>query len=152
MIDGFRFWDPAAWTQGHPYDAYQRMRQEAPVMWTKTDKNLSGFWSVTKYEDIKTAELAHKVFSSQRGSINMGVPEHKHWRPEKLVPAAYNSLINLDEPLHREMRMQQSEFFFNGKTIGKITDRTFGKSFLRIWLDENCSYPKVRNKLIGSNN
>ncbi|MBT5463248.1 MAG: cytochrome P450, partial [Gammaproteobacteria bacterium] len=53
MIDGFRFWDPAAWTQGHPYDAYRRMRQEAPVMWTKTDKNLSGFWSVTKYEDIK---------------------------------------------------------------------------------------------------
>jgi len=114
MIDGFRFWDPAAWTQGHPYDAYRRMRQEAPVMWTKTDKNLSGFWSVTKYEDIKAAELAHKVFSSQRGSINMGVPERKHWRPEKLVPAAYNSLINLDEPLHREMRMQQSEFFFPG--------------------------------------
>ena len=46
---------------------------------------------------------------------------------------------------------QQSEFFFNGKTIGKITDQSFGKSFLRIWLDENCSYPKVRNKLIGSN-
>jgi hypothetical protein len=44
---------------------------------------------------------------------------------------------------------QQSEFFFNGKTIGKITDQAFGKSFLRIWLDENCSYPKVRNKLIG---
>ena len=46
---------------------------------------------------------------------------------------------------------QQSEFFFNGKTIGKITDQTFGKNFLRIWLDENCSYPKVRNKLIGLN-
>jgi hypothetical protein len=46
---------------------------------------------------------------------------------------------------------QQSEFFFNGKTIGKITDTNFGKSFLRIWLDENCSYPKVRNKLIGLN-
>ena len=46
---------------------------------------------------------------------------------------------------------QQSEFFFNGKTIGKITDQSFGKSFLHIWLDENCSYPKVRNKLIGSN-
>lgn len=46
---------------------------------------------------------------------------------------------------------QQSEFFFNGKPIGKITDQKFGKSFLRIWLDENASYPKVRNKLIGLN-
>ncbi|MFT6267717.1 MAG: hypothetical protein ACJAVV_000516 [Alphaproteobacteria bacterium] len=44
---------------------------------------------------------------------------------------------------------QQSEFFFNGQTIGKITDVTFGISFLRIWLDENCSYPKVRDTLIG---
>lgn len=44
-----------------------------------------------------------------------------------------------------------SEFFFNGQSIGKIADKTFGKSFLRIWLDENCSYPKVRNQLIGLN-
>ena len=28
------------------------------------------------------------------------------------MPAALNSLINMDEPLHREMRMQQSDFFF----------------------------------------
>ena len=69
MNEDFRFWDPAAWTKGHPFEAYKRMRQDAPVMWTKTDKNLSGFWSVTKYEDIKAAELAHKVFSSQRGSL-----------------------------------------------------------------------------------
>ena len=44
---------------------------------------------------------------------------------------------------------QQSEFFFNGQTIGEINDQAFGKSFLRIWLDEKSSYPKVRNKLIG---
>ena len=43
----------------------------------------------------------------------------------------------------------KSEFFFNGQSIGKISDSNFGKSFLRIWLDVNCSYPKVRNQLIG---
>ncbi|MFQ3189465.1 MAG: hypothetical protein ACI936_000589 [Paraglaciecola sp.] len=53
-------------------------------------------------------------------------------------------LLKVDENL-------QSEFFFNGETIGQIPDQAFGKSFLRIWLDENCSYPKVRNKLIGLN-
>ena len=44
---------------------------------------------------------------------------------------------------------QQSEFFLNGKAIGKIIDQNFGRNFLRIWLDENCSYPKIRDKLIG---
>lgn len=108
----FKFWDPAAWTNGHPFDVYKKMREQAPVMWSPTDKDVSGFWSITRYEDIKKVELAHSVFSSQRGGINMAVPERKHWRPEKLMPAALNSLINLDEPLHREMRMQQSGFFF----------------------------------------
>ena len=79
------------------------------VTWAK---DISGFWSLTRFEDIKAAELAHNVFSSQRGGINMAVPDRKHWRPKKLMPAALNSLINMDEPLHREMRMQQNDFFF----------------------------------------
>lgn len=110
-FDGFEFSNPSSWTSGHPFEMYRKMRENAPVMWTP-DKRMSSFWSVTRYDDIKEAELAHSSFSSQRGSINMGVPERKNWRPEKLVPAAYNSLINMDEPIHREMRMQQSNFFF----------------------------------------
>jgi cytochrome P450 len=121
-FEGFKFWDPAAWTKGHPYDLYKKMREEAPVMWLPSGKNFSGFWSVTRYEDIKKVELAPTVFSSQRGSINMAVPEREQWRPKKLVPAAYNSLINMDEPLHREMRMQQAEFFFPGY-VAKIRDK-----------------------------
>ena len=42
----------------------------------------------------------------------MAVPQRKYWRPKNLVMAFLNSLINADEPLHLEMRMQQSEFFF----------------------------------------
>ena len=112
MFDGFNVGDPAAWTKGHPFDVYKKMREQAPVMWSPGEKGLSGMWSLTRYEDIKQTELAHSVFSSQRGSINMAVPNRKQWRPEKLMPAALNSLINMDEPLHREMRMQQSDFFF----------------------------------------
>lgn len=42
-----------------------------------------------------------------------------------------------------------SEFFFNDSSLGVIDDKEFGKSFLAIWLDENCSFPKLREKLIG---
>lgn len=120
--DEFAFWDPASWTNGHPFDLYKKMRENAPVMWAPAGRGMSGFWNVTRYQDIKEVELAHKVFSSQRGSINMGVPDRKNWRPEKLVPAAYNSLINLDAPHHIEMRMQQSEFFFPAY-VSKLRDK-----------------------------
>ena len=108
----FDFWNPSEWTKGHPFSLYKKMRQEAPVMWSPGPKELSGFWSVTRYQDIKEVELNHKVFSSQRGSINMMVANRKYWKPEKLAPAAFNSLINLDAPSHMEMRMQQSEYFY----------------------------------------
>ena len=121
-IEGFKLWDPSAWTNGHPFDLYKRMREEAPVMWLSADKKLSGFWSVSRYEDIKIVELAHSLFSSQRGSINMAIPDKKQWRPEKLMLAAINSLINMDEPLHREMRIQQNDFFFPGY-VAKIRDK-----------------------------
>jgi cytochrome P450 len=121
-FDGFKFGNPASWTKGQPFELFKKMREEAPVMWSPGEKGTSGIWSVTRFDDIKKVELAHSVFSSQRGSINMAVPEKKHWRPEKLMPAALNSLINLDEPQHREMRMQQSDFFFPAY-VATIRDR-----------------------------
>ena len=112
VFDSFDFWNPSSWTDGHPFELYREMREHAPVMWSRPPKGMSGFWSVTRYNDIKEVELAHRIFSSQRGSINMMVGDRKLWKPEKLAPAAFNSLINLDAPAHMEMRMQQSEFFF----------------------------------------
>ena len=71
------------------------------------------------------------------------------WIP--LLTEIFPNIKKGDTLLLNVNKDQHSEFYFNGKTIGKITDKNFGPSFLRIWLDENSSYPKVRNKLIGSN-
>ena len=64
-----------------------------------------------RYNDIKEVELAHRVFLTARQHQHDG-RRPKALKPEKLAPAAFNSLINLDAPAHMEMRMQQSEFFF----------------------------------------
>ncbi|MEM6899298.1 MAG: cytochrome P450 [Pseudomonadota bacterium] len=111
LLEGFDLAYPGSWTSGHPWDFYKRMREEAPVLWSTGKDFFSGYWSVGRYQDVKTVELNPKVFSSQRGSINLGVGPRKDWKPKKLVPAAFNSLINLDAPLHMEMRMQQKDFF-----------------------------------------
>lgn len=107
----FELWNPNSWTRGHPYDLYKRMREEAPVMWSKTGRGASGFWSVSRYEDIKAVELQPAVFSSQRGGINLTVPPRKYWKPEVLLRASLDNLINLDEPQHMQMRIQQKDFF-----------------------------------------
>ena len=107
----FELWNPNSWTQGHPYALYQAMREQAPVMWSKMGRGGSGFWSVTRYEDIKSVELSPQIFSSQRGGINLAVPPKANWRPEILVRASMDNLISLDEPQHMQMRIQQKDFF-----------------------------------------
>ena len=111
MVTGFNLGNPNSWTSGHPFDFYKQLRETAPVHWTKGTDRISGYWSVTRYDDIKHVELNPALFSSQRGSINLGVGPRDQWRPKKLVPAALNSLINMDAPQHMEMRIQQKDFF-----------------------------------------
>jgi len=122
ILNEFDLGNPASWLSGHPHAYYKRMREEAPTCWTPGDKQFSGFWSVSRYKDVKTVELAPHIFSSQRGSINLGVLDRKKWRPKKLMPAAFNSLINLDAPHHMEMRIQQKDFFIPAY-VAKIRDR-----------------------------
>ena len=121
-IDGFNLTSPSAFTAGHPYDYYKALRENAPVAWSPVKGNAKGIWSVTRYEDIKTAELAPQIYSSERGSINMGMPP-KHMRfPKKLFPAAINNLINLDAPRHMELRLQQKDFFIP-KYVATLRDK-----------------------------
>lgn len=107
----FKLWNPNSWTTGHPHALYQDMREKAPVMWTPMGKGASGFWSVSRYEDIKTVELNPQIYSSQRGGINMSVPRRENWNPEILIRAALDTLISMDAPNHMQMRIQQKDFF-----------------------------------------
>ena len=117
---------PSAFTNGHPYAHYKALRERAPVSWSPMPKSARGIWSVTRYEDIKAVELAPDIYSSERGSINMALPP-KHLRfPKKLVPAALNSLINLDAPRHMEMRLQQKDFFIP-KYVATLRDKVAAK-------------------------
>ena len=63
------------------------------------------------------------IFSSERGSINLSVPEREYWKPEKLVLASYNSLINLDAQRHLEMRLQQKAFFLPPDYIATLREK-----------------------------
>jgi len=42
-----------------------------------------------------------------------------------------------------------SEFYLNAELIGTIADKRFTNDFLAIWLSENTSYPKLRDRLVG---
>ncbi len=117
-LGGFQLDNPAAWTRGQPFELFRDMRERAPVMWSRSRRGrsrrngLSGFWSITRYADIKQVELTPEVFSSQRGSMHLALPDRSQWKPRQLVDASLNSLINMDAAVHINLRTQHAPFFF----------------------------------------
>ena len=112
---------PKAFTRGHPYDVYDYYRNMAPVSWTPL-KGMRGFWSVVRYEDIKSVEVQPEIFSSERGSMHMGGMDVPKQIPQKLYTASLDNLINLDAPRHMELRIQQKDFFIP-KYVATLTEK-----------------------------
>ncbi len=71
-----------------PWDAYQWLRDEAPVFWDPIQQ----LWVISRYDDIVAVEKDSARYSSFKGS-----------RPH-LDQSADRSMINLDDPEHQQQR------------------------------------------------
>ncbi len=103
--------DPQVFTGGQPYAAYARLRAEAPVSWqTEIDPRETGFWALTRYDDVMRVNGDPETFSSQKGGIliSSGPPETRH---PMLFRASIDSLINMDAPWHLQLRREHMPFF-----------------------------------------
>ncbi len=107
--DGPELAEMEPFTKGQPFDLYAKLRENAPVAWYDVPEG-QGFWAVTRYADVKHAELHPEIFSSQKGGINMTYGADSTKFP-RLLGASLNTLICLDRPHHIELRMAHRDFF-----------------------------------------
>jgi cytochrome P450 family 142 subfamily A polypeptide 1 len=78
-----------------PWDAYRRLREEAPVFWDPVQK----LWVISRYDDIMAIERNGARYSSAPGS-----------RPH-IDLSQDESMINLDDPAHQSQRALVSRRF-----------------------------------------
>ncbi len=98
--------DPDAYRDGPPHDYLRRLRHEAPVCWhdppgpevRSISKLETGFWLVTKYQDVIDVSRSPKRFSSHAATSFLMDPD-----PE-LLPGLQAQLINMDPPNHVKYR------------------------------------------------
>ncbi|MEZ5649801.1 MAG: cytochrome P450 [Burkholderiaceae bacterium] len=93
LSDGTLYAQDTVW----PY--YERLRKEAPVHYRRVEgaRAGTGFWSVTRYQDIMSVDINHKVFSSEAehgGIVVFKMPTR----------AANRSFIAMDPPDHDAQR------------------------------------------------
>jgi cytochrome P450 len=77
---------------GDPYPAYRELRATSPVHWN----DVTNFWALLKYEDIRFVSGNPAMFSSAKG---ITIPD-----PLIADPVQQGSLIFIDPPRHRRLR------------------------------------------------
>jgi cytochrome P450 len=94
---------PELHAAGDPYAVWRWMRTRAPVYWHPAGE-FPGFWSLTRYEDIRAAYSDPQLFSSARGVL--------------LRPAIYGddpggglTLALTDPPRHKHLRALIADWF-----------------------------------------
>lgn len=83
---------------GEPWDVFDLLQREAPVFWHPGPEPGSGFWAVTKYDDVLAVLKDWETFSSERGgaaTIEM-LPDD--------VLAARRNFMEMDAPRHTQFR------------------------------------------------
>jgi cytochrome P450 len=133
---------------GVPHATFKRLRDEDPVSWW-AEKEGSGFWAVTRYDDILTVSHNPRLFTSTRGIrleemseeetlarrtlMEMDPPEHTAYRRLVQPPflprevAAYEEAIRLLARAVIEEVQGQSEFDFVQAMARQLPMRMLGK-------------------------
>ncbi len=108
-LNDFDLTDPEAFAKGNPHRAFRRLRAEDPVHWTLGWLR-EGFWSITKYDDVRAIFGNSQDFSSQlRGVLVPASPEM-----ELLSPAEQGcgvQLVESDNPIHIAQRKVLNRLF-----------------------------------------
>lgn len=87
-----------------PFEAFDRLRHEAPVSWHDEPSPLNGFWSVTKHADIVAVSRDWRTYSSEVGGAALA-----ELSSEEI--AARKTMLDTDPPRHTRLRGVVSGLF-----------------------------------------
>jgi cholest-4-en-3-one 26-monooxygenase len=96
--------DLDAFERGCPHDMFEVLRREAPVFWQE-EPHGSGYWAITKYEDLKHISRHPMEFSSERQGSLIRDPD-----PGALA-FIRQVMLSMDPPRHRAYRMLVNKAF-----------------------------------------
>lgn len=85
------------WAQRVPHAELLKLRREQPVYWHDEEGD-TGFWAVTRAEDIVTISKDHETFSTELGGTFIATQDEDALSQMRL------SILNMDPPKHDRMR------------------------------------------------
>jgi cholest-4-en-3-one 26-monooxygenase len=95
-----KLYDPDTFVPGVPFDAFKRLRNEAPVFRQVSPVTGTPFWVLSKYDDVVLVSQDSATFSSAKGT-----------NIEDLNSGTELMMLNMDPPRHTKLRTLISKGF-----------------------------------------
>ena len=89
--------NPDSYVDGIPHEWFAYLRREAPVSWHDEPPPNSGFWAVTRYDDLVEVHQNWRTFSSEIVAVSL-----EELDDEQL--AVRKTMLETDPPRHSELR------------------------------------------------
>lgn len=126
---GIHVYDIALYTEGKPYE-------------TNTTAVLSLRYAIS----IKHKRLQETTLQEWK-RLGQGTPEQREgWI--KQLDTLWPDIKSGESLSAFRQQNGPTAFYFGNRLLGEVADAAFGPAFFAIWLDEGCSYPKVRKGLL----
>ena len=93
------FYNPDTFEHGPPFDIFKELRENEPVYWN-AQKEGTGFWALTRYDDVVATSLDHDSFLSGHGVF-----------VDESVGGSELMMVNMDPPKHSGLRALVNEGF-----------------------------------------
>jgi cytochrome P450 len=106
--------DPDRYAEEIPFEVFDRLRREAPVVWHPERPPNHGFWAITRYDDLTRVHMDWETFSSEVGAVSL-----EELDGEQL--AIRKSMLETDPPRHTELRRVCSKRF-SARGVGQYED------------------------------
>ncbi len=114
VLDGIDLADPDNYVGAVPFGWFDRLREEAPVVWHPEAAPNAGFWAVTRYDDLTAVHMDWQTYSSEVGAVSL-----EELDPEQL--AIRKSMLETDPPRHTDLRKVCSKKF-SARGVGRYED------------------------------
>ncbi len=89
--------NPDNYVERVPYEWFDYLRREHPVVWHDEPGGNKGFWAVTRYADLVAVHMDWETYSSEVGAVSL-----EELEPDQLE--VRKTMLETDPPRHRELR------------------------------------------------
>src|SRR2546430_50254 len=96
--------NPDHYVDGVPFEWFDQLRHEHPVVWHPEQPPNQGFWAITRHDDLTAVHMDWETFSSEIGAVGLEELDEEQLQIR-------NSMLETDPPRHTQMRKICSKRF-----------------------------------------